>query len=65
MFAITFAAVQEAPAPGHFLTGVPHDAPAIAVYVLLVLVAFFLWYGNRPHGEGPTDGSPGAGDGAS
>ncbi|CAN5824906.1 hypothetical protein BH23GEM3_BH23GEM3_18920 [soil metagenome] len=40
------------------LADIPHGAPALIVYLMLVLFIGFIWYGSRSKPAGPPSGNP-------
>lgn len=40
------------------IQNIPHDGPAVVIYLMLALFAWFIWWGNRNSGSGtPSDGT--------
>ncbi|HEX6308124.1 MAG TPA: hypothetical protein VFZ69_08055 [Longimicrobiales bacterium] len=37
---------------GEIVSGIPHDGPAVLVYVMLVGFGLLIWWGNRNSGRG-------------
>lgn len=40
------------------ISDIPHDVPAIVVYVLIAVFVGFIWYGSRGGDAGPAAGGP-------
>jgi hypothetical protein len=40
---------------GYFIANIPHDAPAIVGYVILIAFAAFIWWGTRSSGKRNAD----------
>lgn len=47
MFAITAAVRQDGLTLRDVVQNIPHDGPAIFVYVLIALFVGFIWHGSR------------------
>jgi hypothetical protein len=46
------------------LADIPHDVPAMVVYVLIALFVGFIWWGSRGGDAGPAAGGPTASAGS-
>lgn len=47
MFAIATAIQSEGMTFGEVIRGIPHDGPAVVVYVMLIAFVGFIWLGSR------------------
>jgi hypothetical protein len=47
MFAIAAAVQSDGLTLDEIISGIPHDGPAIVVYIMLVAFGGFIWMGSR------------------
>lgn len=47
MFGIALAIRQDGLSLGEILRGIPHDGPAILIYLMILGFVAFMWHGGR------------------
>jgi hypothetical protein len=61
MFALALQSNDDGLTLHELIADIPHDVPALVVYIMVAVFLFLIWYGSRSGGG--SDAAPPTGDG--